>query len=140
MPNTTYSSKAPDIAQIMKKIQMDDYGVRSVSGDKKLCLEASSLVEGCQASLQGEYSFYSICLKGNQVYGLIHAFYNESSSITEYNVESVVKKDCLYLHQQLKQSTLNLDYFFVMPYFDYLDKKRGSSLYESVLTNKIEGE
>lgn len=127
----------PDITQLMKKIQMDDYGVRKMDGDKKLTAEAENLIDRCQTSLHTEYSFYSIYLQGSSVYALVHAFYNESDEIREDNLESIVKKDCQYLQGQLIKSNLNLDYFFVMPYFDYIDKTKGSVLYESVKTNEI---
>lgn len=86
--------------------------------------DAEKFVEMASQDLNGEYSFYTVYENSNdnkiETYILIHSFYNEKD-VAEDKVEKVMLEDMALLNQKLKETTLPIDYCFVMPYYDYID-------------------
>lgn len=107
--------------------------------DENLSKNIESLIDVHEKQLKGEYSFYCIYEKGNSKYALIHAFYNEENNIKEEDMPKIISSDGRFMQQKLIESKLAVDYFFVMPYFDFKDKSKGSVLLNNCVleTNKI---
>lgn len=100
------------------------YEEELVEGIKKIIKES-------QPQLRGEYQFYCIYQKplGSTIrYSLIHTFYNESEKVKYENMDRIIFEDGNLIHDKLKESKLECDYFFIMPYFDFLDKSKSGVL------------
>lgn len=105
--------------------------------DENLSKNIESLIDVLKKQLKGEYSFYCIYEKGDSKYALIHAFYNEKDNLKEEDIPEIIISDGRFMQQKLIESKLAVDYFFIMPYFDFKDKS-SVLLNNCVLeTNKI---
>ncbi len=99
----------------------------SVLQDETLRQQTEFAIESNQIHFFGELDFYALYLNEQQEkYALIYGFYHESKySICE--ISSFIEKDLVYLLSLLKQKRINLDYFFLMPYYE-MDVSRKTSL------------
>lgn len=86
--------------------------------------------------LRGEHSFYCVYQKplGSTVrYALIHATYLEKNGIKLEDMDRIILEDGKLMQQKLEEAQLECDYFYIMPYFDFVDRTKGSIL----LNNRI---
>lgn len=106
---------------------------------RHLCDDAEKFVEKESKSLHGEYSFYTVYENSNddkiETYILIHAFYHEKD-VSEDIAEKVILEDIAILNKKLKETTLPIDYCFVMPYYDYINGN--SCLFNNLIGISIE--
>jgi hypothetical protein len=105
--------------------------------NNELTISIEQLILSCFEQLHGEYKLYSFYQKDNQLYGLIHAEYYESNDITLESMKAISLQDGKYLHAQLKNSGLHLDYFFILPYFNYKERKKSCILFDALITNNL---
>lgn len=85
----------------------------------------------------GTYDVYCLYKKENsQVYALIHADHKESNSVNESNIETIVAQESKILHSELKHTEMPIDFFFIMPYFEY--KTQGSTLFTVIVTSQFD--
>jgi hypothetical protein len=98
--------------------------------------QLADLIEENQSQLSGEYDLYTIYRKDDkETYALIYAEYYEKDGITYDNSQSVAGKDAQHIHELIKG--LDLDYLFVVPYYNYADKSKGAVTIGAVVTNEI---
>jgi hypothetical protein len=98
--------------------------------------QLADLIEENQSQLSGEYDLYTIYRKDDkETYALIYAEYYEKYGITYDNSKSVAEKDAQHIHELIKG--LDLDYLFVVPYYNYADKSKGAVTIGAVVTNEI---
>lgn len=101
-----------------------------------------NLIEKNANVLRGEYSFYCVYQKtqNQDKYALIHAFYIESDTVKYENMDRIILEDGKIMHQSLLDAKLECNYFYVLLYFDYADKSKGSVLLNNriLLTNELE--
>ncbi len=96
----------------------------------------SDLIEANQSQLSGEYDLYTIYRKDDKEnYALIYAFYLEEDGITYDSMDEISQKDAKFIHSKI--AGLNLDYLFVVPYYDYQDREKGSVMTGAVITNEF---
>lgn len=101
----------------------------------QLKIQLADLIEENQSKLSGEYNLYTIYRKDDkEVYALIYADYSEKDGIVYENSQSIAEKDARHMHEQTKG--LNLDYLFVVPYYNYVDRSKGSVTIGAVVTNE----
>lgn len=94
------------------------------------------LVVHNEHNLSANFMPYGLYQNEGQIYGLIHVDYLESDGLFHIDIPELSKKEGAYLHEQLKQSCLPIDYLFIMPYYNYIDRTKGSFLSEPVVTNE----
>lgn len=89
------------------------------------------------------YDVYALYRNENDgeeaTYGLIYTRHRETtlgSDTTQEKFTQIVESEAAILHQQLVESKLELDYFFIVPYFDYTDIKRDGFMSNAILTNR----
>src|SRR5437879_5383095 len=101
----------PSYSRSMSNLKIvNDIGLRN---------ELNKIIELYQHELKGEYEPYTIYQKETgEIYALIHAFYSEKTGILYENINKVAKKDAKFMHEKIRQ--LQLDYLFVLPYYDHL--------------------
>lgn len=99
------------------------------------------LFESCLSHLHGEYQIYTVYEDSNEtpanVYALVYAEYYEKYFTSEENFLEVYKQDAIYLAQKLKESSHPLHYYYIMPYYNFVNGN--SALYNShiILTNEL---
>jgi hypothetical protein len=104
--------------------------------NSELVKALSAIIEANQLNLLGEYDFYTIYRKENkETYALIYAFYSESNGIFYDEMDEITNKDAKYMHDLI--SELELDYLFIVPYYDYTDREKGSIMTGAVVTNEF---
>lgn len=92
----------------------------------------SGFIKNNQHMLHGEYDLYTIYEKENkQRYALIYAEYEETGQVSEESFEEIVNNDTRYLHQKMKEENIPLNYLFVVAYFNYEQRIKGSITYAS---------
>ncbi len=96
------------------------------------------IIENNKDNFFGELDFYALYLnEKKEKYALIYGFYYESKySICE--ISSFIEKDLVYLLSLLKNKTANLDYFFLMPYYEMDISRKTSLLLPPSTTQDIE--
>lgn len=128
MENTNTLEKA------IKEFEDNRQKLTSVK-DEELTESLQKLISDEQSNLRGEYDLYTIYqVEGKERYALIYAFYLEIDGLSYGQMDYIPDSDGKYLHQSLKQSGLALDYLFIVPYYDYIDKKEGSVMMGAVVT------
>lgn len=101
-----------------------------------------TLFNSCLSHLHGEYDLYTVYEDSNvtpaNVYALVYAEYYEKDFTSEENFLEVLKQDGIYLAKKLKESGHPLHYYFIMPYYNTVNKE--SILYNDhiVLTNTLD--
>ncbi len=92
----------------------------------------SGFIRNYQHMVRGEYDLYTIYEKENkQRYALIYAEYEEAGKVSEETFEEIVNADTHYLHQKMKEEKIPLNYLFVVAYFNYEQRIKGSISYAS---------
>lgn len=110
----------------------------SYINDKDLKKKAKKLVENVSKKFKGNYCLFNLYLnKEGHRYGLIYADIDESEVSNIQEAEKINHTQLLQLHQMLKTSGLHLDYFFVMTYYDHIDRKAGSCLISTALSHEV---
>lgn len=108
--------------------------------DEKNSKMIQSFIGDSKDNMIGELELYSLYLNksSNQEYALLYADYYESK-INQVEFDDAVLKDAIKLKNFIEEnkSELRIKYFFIMPYFNYRDRKTGSILNKPVLTNEI---
>lgn len=98
--------------------------------------QLADLIAENQPQLFGEYNLYTIYRKDDkETYALIYADYSENDGITYENSQSVAEKDARHIHELIKG--LDLDYLFVVAYYNYIDRTKGSTTIGAVVTNEF---
>ncbi len=110
----------------------------SILKDELLKNKTDLVIENNKLNFFGELDFYNLYLnKENYKYALIYGFYQESKySILE--ISSFIEKDLFTLQSIIKEHSLILDYFFLMPYYEMDISKRTSLLLPPSTTKDIE--
>lgn len=125
------------LAQLVDEVNRQSY-LKSIDDDN---LDAAilHLIEQNKNNLLGDLQFYCVYenTNENKRYALIHGFYHEGINITEENIDEKSREDAQLIHQKLIESKIQIDYFFIMPYFDYEDKKKTSFLAHVWTTNDL---
>lgn len=134
-------SPRPTLPSIINQLKNRSHLVRV--DDTTLYEGIESIIENNSKILRGEYSFYCVYQKteGNLArYALIHAFYLEADGINQKDMDRIILEDGKIMHQSLLESKLECDYFYVLPYFDYADRSKGSILLNNriLLTNELQ--
>jgi hypothetical protein len=113
--------------------------------DPELSKQIKKLTKNTEKAfnLTSPYDVYALYRNENEgeeaIYGLIYTRHTEitlGSDITPEKFTKVVQSEATILHQQLVESKLPLDYFFIVPYFDYTDRQRDGFMSEAILTNR----
>lgn len=104
--------------------------------DKLLEKDVLGAIIECDSKLVGDYDYYCVYEKDNrEKYALLYAFYKESEAVLRDNFQYLAQKDGEMLHYVLKEKHIDIDYIFVVPYFDF---KNGVSITGSaVVTENI---
>lgn len=120
----------------MNNMKLINLPIIEVIQDDKTLENLKLLIEKNASLLSGCVLVYDLYKKeDNLSYALLYVDYDESNEVKENNIISIVKKDAAFLKQMLsKNKNINLDYFFIMPYFNFLSREKGSVLLEPVLT------
>ncbi len=106
--------------------------------DVDLRESVEGLIESEKEKLLGDYFFHTIYKKENgEKYALIYAEYYESVDINSKSIKEIPKKDGAYLHAKLKESKVEIDYFFIVPYFNFTLDSTDSYVLGSVVTNEL---
>lgn len=110
----------------------------SILKDPILKQETDLAIAKNKLNFFGELEFYDIYLNNeNYKYALIYGFYYESKcSILE--ISYFIEKDLFLLQSIIKQQSLNLDYFFLMPYYEMDISRKTSLLLPPSTTKDIE--
>lgn len=111
--------------------------------DEYLNENLQKLINESQSELRGEYEIYCIYQKplGSTVrYALTYAEYVESEELKYEDINRIIFEDGNLIHDKLKAANLECDYFYIMPYFEFIDKNIGSVLFNNsiYLTNEKE--
>lgn len=95
--------------------------------NKQLHVNFNALVEKYKMQLKGDYIVHTIYKKTNgDVYSLIYADYDEAKSIHVDDVATISLQDGKHMHAKLKESGLAIDYLFIVAYYNYIDRIKGS--------------
>ncbi len=97
------------------------------SFDKKTDLdqEINYLIQYAQQFLKGEYDLCSVCqYSSRKSYALISAEYYEVDNISESTFGRIARQDAMFLHEEMKKEKIDVDYLFVIAYFNYTDPNK----------------
>ena len=95
--------------------------------NKQLHVDFNALVENHKMQIKGDYIVHTIYKKTNgDIYSLIYADYDEAKSIRVDDVANISLQDGKYMHEKLKASGLAIDYLFIVAYYNYTDRIKGS--------------
>lgn len=129
-----------DISQLLEALAKEPKVIRIE--DDILCKRIKKLIKDNDSVLSGELDFYCVYQKpcGSTIrYALVHGFYYEVDGVTPENIRQVSFEDAKLIHAKLKETDIQLDYFFIMPYYEPVDRSKSFLANDSIWeTNELE--
>ncbi len=110
----------------------------SVLQDEILRQKTETTIEYNKLKFFGELDFYALYLnEKKEKYALIYGFYHESK-FRKWELSSFIENDLFLLNSLIAKNNLELDYFFLMPYYEMDISKNTSILLPPSTTQDIE--
>jgi hypothetical protein len=138
MTNSSYPSVPPRPKPGILGIKRTESKIKH-HYDSEVEEKLKELISKFKHDLAAEHETY--CLykdEDGKIYALIHSFYMEENGVVYEEMDELAKAEGKFLHEEVKKLGLKLDYLWIMPYYDYVDREKGSCLTEIVVTKDFD--